>query len=356
LLKVLRIDRKLEILDKPSLLPTDFVPLNNDDTLILCAGFEDRAIKAFELALESGKTGFKLLIIEYLPLVRENKIDEIINKCEKYSIPYKRLVYDRQNPSGIGNKLLGILKPDGSRIFVDISGMSRLLIVQILSVLGQFPFDFSKISLLYTIALEYPPNEDEVNDAIIRMEEDSFYSAMFLSSGIFELTVVPELSSVSLEGQSIRMVAFPSFNPNQLAALRTEVQASFFTLVHGIPPLEKNAWRPRKIKAINRTEEITNREDIEASTLEYEETLTALLDIYNNYGHMERIIIAPTGSKMQTVAVGIFKAFMDDIQIVYPTPRLFQEPKEYTKGSKQLYLLRLDAFSEIRQQQTKALD
>jgi len=350
LLKVLRIDRKLEKLDKPSLQPIGSVPVNNGDTLILCAGFEDRAIKALDSAIESGKIGFSLVIIEYLPEVHENKIDEIINKCEKYRISFSRLIYDRQNPSGIGNELLSILKPGSGRIFVDISGMSRLLIVQILSVLGQSPFYFSKISLLYTIALEYPPNENEVNDAIKKMEKDSFYSAMFLSSGIFELTVVPELSSVSLEGQSIRVVAFPSFNPNQLAALRTEVQASFFTLIHGIPPLEENLWRPYKIKAINRTEEITNRDDIEVSTLEYQETLTALLDIYDKYGVMERIIIAPTGSKMQTVAVGIFRAFMDDIQVVYPTPRLFQEPKEYTKGTRQLYLIHLDSFSEIRQQ------
>jgi hypothetical protein len=350
LLKVLRIDRKLEQLDKPSLLPTDSVSFNKDDTLILCAGFEDRAMQAFESAVESGNTRFTLVIIEYLPHVRENKIDEIISKCKKYSIPYKRLVYDRQNPSGIGNDLLSILAPDNGRFFVDISGMSRLLIVQMLSVLGQSPFNFANISLLYTIALEYPPSENEVNDAIIRMEEDSFYSAMFLSSGIFELTVVPELSSVSLEGQSIRLVAFPSFNPNQLAALRTEVQASFFTLIHGTPPLKDNVWRPQKIRALNRTEEITNREDVEVSTLEYQETLTALLDIYDKYSEMERIIIAPTGSKMQTVAVGIFKAIMDDIQIVYPTPRLFPEPKEYTKGSRQLYLLHLDSFSDIRKQ------
>lgn len=332
------------------MLPTDTVSFKSDDTLILCAGFEDRTIKAFDLSIQSGRIGFSIVIIEYLPEVHENKIDEIINKCKKSGISFKRLIYDRQNPSGFGNKLLGILKPDNGRIFVDISGMSRLLIVQILNVLGQPPFNFSKISILYTVALEYPPTENEVNDAIAKKEEDSFYSAMFLSSGIFPLTVVPELSSVSLEGQPIRVVAFPSFNPNQLAALRTEVQASFFTLIHGIPPLKENAWRPQKIKALNRTEEITNREDIEISTLEYQETLTVLLDIYDKYGVMERIIIAPTGSKMQAVAIGIFRAFMDDIQIVYPTPRLFTEPKEYTKGSRQLYILHLDAFSEIRQQ------
>lgn len=350
MLKVLRIDRKLEKLDKPSMLPTDTGPVNKDDTLIVCAGFEDRAIKALNLVIESGQIGFSLVIIEYLPEVRENKIDEIMNKCKECGISFNRLRYDRANPSGFGDKLLSILDPDSGRIFVDISGMSRLLIVQVLSTLGKSPFNFSKVSLLFTVALEYPPSEKEVNEAIIKMEENSFYSVMFLSSGIFELTVVPELSSVSLEGQSIRVVAFPSFNPNQLAALRSEVQASFFTLIDGTPPLKENAWRPQKIKALNRTEEIINREDIEASTFDYQETLTALLDIYDKYGEMERIIIAPTGSKMQSVAVGIFRAFMDDIQIVYPTPRLFPGPNEYTKGSKQLYLLHLDSFSGIKQQ------
>ena len=62
---------------------------------------------------------------------------------------------------------------------------------------------------------------------------------------------------------------------------------------------------------------------------------------------MERIVVAPTGSKMQTVAVGIFRAFLDDIQIVYPTPHLFPKPDKYTTGSRKMYRLDLDSFSEI---------
>jgi hypothetical protein len=198
------------------------------------------------------------------------------------------------------------------------------------------------------MAQEYPPNEKEVDAEISKMEEDSLHSAMFLSSGVFELAVVPELSSVSSEGQPIRVVAFPSFNPNQLAALRSEIQASSFTLIHGIPPLDENAWRPDKINILNRIEDISNRDDLEVSTLEYNETLESLLNIYDECGVLERIIVAPTGSKMQAVAVGIFRAFMEDIQIVYPTPRIFPKPKKYTKGVRQLYQLQLDLFSDIR--------
>jgi len=346
--RVLRIDRKLYNLEKPLLVPSDTVPLNSGDTLILCGGFEDRSVTALNNAIKSGNNEFSIVLIEYLPYVAENKIDEIIRKCEERQISIYHVLYDRENPAGIGNKFLDILKPGANRIFVDVSGMSKLLIVQILNILGNPPFNFSKSTILYTIAQEYPPSKKEVEDAINRMEDDSLDSAMFLSSGVFELTIAPELSSVSSEGQPIRVVAFPSFNHHQLTALRSEVQASSFTLIHGIPPLKENEWRPEKIKILNRIKDISSRDDVEVSTLEYNETLESLLDIYNEYGVLERIVVAPTGSKMQTVAVGILRAFMEDIQIVYPTPRIFPKPKEYTKGVRQLYQLQLDSFSDIR--------
>ena len=346
--KVLRIDRKLYHLEKPPLMPSDTVGLNKGDILILCAGFEDRSIAVLNNAINSGKSGFSIVLVEYLPNVPENKTNEIMKKCSEYGISVVHLLYDRENPPSIGDALLNILHAVECRIFVDISGMSRLLIVQILNVLGNPPFNFSRSTILYSMAQQYPPNEKEVDAEISKMEEDSLHSAMFLSSGVFELAVVPELSSVSSEGQPIRVVAFPSFNPNQLAALRSEIQASSFTLIHGIPPLDENAWRPDKIKILNRIGDISSRDDRDVSTLKYNETLELLLNIYDECGVLERIIVAPTGSKMQTVAVGIFRAFMEDIQIVYPTPRSFPKPKKYTKGVRQLYQLHLDSFSDIR--------
>lgn len=346
--KVTRIDKKLSALDKPSLLPTDVVGLGYDDVLIFCAGFEDRAISALNFAIASGAKGFSLLVIEYLPVVVENKTEQIRNRCNTEKIPVQYLQYDRQNPAGIEKELLYLLETMKGRIFIDISGMSRLLIVQVLTALGRRPIGFSKTTVLYTMAQHYPPPEQEVENAIAKMEEDPLYSAMFLSSGVFEVSIVPELSSVALQGQPIRLVAFPSFNPNQLAALRAEIQPSTYTLIHGIPPLEENKWRPNKIRILNRTEEILPREDHEVSTLEYAETLKLLLDIYENYGVMEKIVVAPTGSKMQTVAVGILRAFMEDIQVVYPTPSIFPKPKEYTTGARKLYHLSLDSFADIK--------
>jgi len=47
---------------------------------------------------------------------------------------------------------------------------------------------------------------------------------------------------------------------------------------------------------------------------------------------------------MQSIAVGLFRAFVNDVQIVYPTPRDFCSPSNYTKGIGQLYVLPLKSF------------
>ena len=57
------------------------------------------------------------------------------------------------------------------------------------------------------------------------------------------LSAAQELSSVAMQGQPIRVVTFPSWNTTQLAAVCSEMQASHFTIVHGIPPDPQNAWR-----------------------------------------------------------------------------------------------------------------
>ena len=82
----------------------------------------------------------------------------------------------------------------------------------------------------------------------------------------------------------------------------------------------------------------------ETSTLDYRETLDTLLRIYAAHGPTERILIAPTGSKMQAVAVGVFRSFIRDAQIVYPTPHEFTSPSAYTFGVKHVYHLVLDPF------------
>jgi hypothetical protein len=140
---------------------------------------------------------------------------------------------------------------------------------------------------------------------------------------------------------------FPSFNPDQLTALRAELQPSRLAFIHGVPPSPQNDWRLEAIARLNSLASFAGQDDRDTSTLDYRETLGYLVELYQKYGMRERLLISPTGSKMQAVAVGLARAFIEDIQIVYPTPRQFHSPKCYTTGAGQMYLLSLEPFSRV---------
>ena len=345
MLRVQRVDEQLAALQKPVLEPMDWLRLGSDDCLVVCAGFEDRAVAFLRSAAARKSECARVLVVTYLPSVIENRVAEVENLCGAARFPMEAVDYDRENPSGFGDVVCDKLGSVPGRVYIDVSGMSRLLIVQILVSLAKRPSGLSRCSVLYAEASEYPPAEDQVTDEISKSDLDPLYLIMLLSSGVFEVTVLPELASASLDGQQIRLVAFPSFNTDQFTALRTELQPSRYSIIHGVPPAPENKWRTQAIAKLNHVENLQGAENFHVSTLDYREILNCLLEIYRKHSSFERILIAPTGSKMQAVAVGIFRSFVKDVQIVYPTPRTFTSPERYTQGVKCLYHLPLDSFS-----------
>ena len=316
--------------------------LGPGDVLILCAGFEDRATKVLEELAHKGCSGFSVLCVHYKPDVAENKLDDVVALCKEASAPCALVEYDRENPAGAARKILREVD-EGAGLFVDVSGMSRLLIVQLVAEIIRCR-RADRASILYVEAMDYPPSCEEVDTQLAEMEQgDPNAVAMFLSAGVFRLAVVPELSSVSMQGQPIRMVVFPSWNTMQMAAIRSEVQASFYTVVHGLPPFGANQWRPEAIKKLNRSDSLPQLEEVTASTFDYRETLRLMMELYSAHAQSEKIVIAPTGSKMQTLALGLLCGWFKDLQIVYPTPKTFAAA-EYTRSARSIHMLRLATF------------
>jgi len=342
--RVARIDDQLKGLPKPSALPVTDLRMGEGDYLVLCGGFEDRAVEALNRLVQSGSTDFNLIVVRYLPFQEANQFEKILALCMSANVRVTEFTYDRQNPAGGGEALLGECKEMSGRLFIDVSAMSRLLIVQLIVAFYSMTGSMRGLSILYCEAMEYPPHEDEVKTAVRQQEGDPLYLGLLISSGVFDLAVVPELSSVALAGQPIMIVAFPSFNIDQLAAVLGELQPYNTILIHGIPLRTENRWRTAAIRELNHTDALPQRKDVEASTLDYREVLDILLDEYSVHGAMERLVISATGSKMQTVAVGIFRAFMSDVQIVYPTSFRYPRPHEYTIGVQEVYQLDLDSF------------
>jgi hypothetical protein len=317
--------------------------LTATDTLVTCAGFEDRSLAYLSGSVNAGSRGFRIVGVDYRPEVLENRVDELHQLAKLAGADLTVITYDRQE----GESAAEIFKyaRKGERILLDISGMSRLLIVQLIAAAVRENL-VRRMDVIYTEADTYPPTQEEVE---VRLDDEKDYLSVlnFISSGVLGITIVPELSTIAMQGQPIRLIAFPSFNPTQLAAVCAEIQASSFSIVNGAPPSDQNSWRRDAIRRLNNIDSIREKEEFNASTLDYRDTLKLLLDLYRDHGALEKLVISPTGSKMQSVAVGIACGFLRDIQVVYPTPRSFPSPANYTKGSRATYRLCLEPFSVL---------
>ena len=152
----------------------------------------------------------------------------------------------------------------------------------------------------------------------------------------------------ALEAAGAGLLFLPAYSPdlNPIEHAWSKVKACFLSFIEGLPPAFDNSWRREAVAKVNCLDEIQNADRHQTSTLYYEETLTCLLEIYAKHNIHERLLISPTGSKMQAVAVGIFRSLVEDVQIVYPTPRDFLNPEAYTQGIGKMHLLSLEPFSK----------
>ena len=328
-----RIDERLAGISWPKLKKVNVPVLGNNDCFLVCAGFEDRSIDPLHRICCAASNQFTVGLIRYLPDLAQNRTSELRETAYKADLNIVEFVYDRANPAGTGEEIRDF-SLNFDHVYIDISGMSRLLIVQLIVALLQKRT--RSTSVIYCEANEYPPSVEEYKRDTQTRQDLS--TSSFLSSGVIEIAVTPELSSVSMLGQSIRLVSFPSFDPTQLSNLIQELQPTYAEFLHGTPPYRKYQWRTQAIRDLNgRTlEQLQGKKEHYVSTLDYRETLKLLLDIYSQRSMFSRIVIAPTGSKMQSVAVGIFRAALSDVQIVYPTPQTFVAPERYTIGVRQL--------------------
>ena len=244
------------------------------------------------------------------------------------------LTYDRREPAD-GWWVIRDFVRNFERVSIDISGMSRLLIVQM--IVGLMQMADQGIRLFYSEALEYLPTDEEFRTR--QTESPAEQAQSYLSSGIFEIAATPELSAVAMLGAPVRLIAFPSFDPAQLLHVLQEVQPTYTDVIHGVPPLSENRWRTDAIETLNRgvLSEMAEMRGYRVSTMDYGRTLRILAEVYSERSVFDRIVVAPTGSKLQAVAVGVFRAALDDIQIVYPIPQEFASASNYTRGVRDVY-------------------
>ena len=292
---------------------------------IAAYGFEKRCLGWCRCQSSREKPLSEALVFKYVHPKGPNKIEPLRNLLAGLGVKKPSdIPFDYDTPQEIEDRLersLGNVNAD--EIVLDISGMTKILILLTLCKLQHFP---GALRVIYSEAEDYCPSRKQYNAVKGKMAA----TAKFPSRGCEDLIRLRCLSSIRMQGQPVTLVAFTSFNEKLVSHMLGHMSPHRLLLINGRPPREDYKWREEATQYIHQKYllEYPNDNPLDGtgllkrvtSTLDYRETVGALNHIYSTHGIHERIVCAATGSKMQTVGLFLAKMLHSDISVEYPTP------------------------------------
>jgi hypothetical protein len=338
----------------PPLKPCDSLTLVHGDVVIHAPGFEERTMAIVDSAMSMA--GGRAVLLDYLPFNPKNRLLDVRAALLAIGVEVGDddiLKYNRFDPGDFETRLQERLLSHGARrVVVDISSMSKLAIMLVLHVCRTLDLE---VRILYAEAQSYAPSKEEFDNA--REKREIHRPTLQVFTGIYGVVRVDSLASVAMQGQPTAALVFMSFNDALTQVLLNTVYPSRLFLINGCPP--EHQWREAATAWIHdqvrREWEEDNPVDPGlgkdmplpkrvASTLDYRETVSLLLQLYWDLSAKHRILLAPAGSKMQAVGCYLVKALHPDIHVEYPSPEGFSQ--EYSSGIGARWLLDLGCFSE----------
>jgi hypothetical protein len=293
--------------------------------------------------------------MDYRPYTGSNRLLDVRNGLEAAKVQVGNddvLEYDRFNPGNFQDRLAARFTHFGTRrAVIDVSTMSKLAIMLVLQVCERLDLD---VHLLYSEAKTYSPSKREFEEA--KADKKIHRPTLHVFNGIHGVVRVDSLASVAMQGQPTAAIVFMSFNDALTQLLLNTVYPGRLLLINGRPPV--HSWREaatawvhdhvrKEWEKDNPVKPSNNSSDVPmplrvASTLDYRESVSLLLSLYWQLSANHRVLLAPSGSKMQTVACFLVKALHPDIHIEYPSPEGFA--REYSSGIGARWSLKLGSF------------
>lgn len=340
----------------PPLQSCDSLTLVSGDVVIHAPGFEDRTMAIADSVMSTA--GARAILLDYLPFNPKNRLRDVRDALSAAGVQIEDediLKYDRFEPGDFEARLRERLKlPGVRRVIVDISSMSKLTIMLVLNVCQSVTLDL-EVRVLYTEAQSYAPSKEEFDNA--REKKEIHRPTLQVFTGVHGVVRVDSLASVAMQGQPTAALVFMSFNDALTQVLLNTVYPSRLFLINGRPPLhrwreEATAWIHDQVRREWEEDNPVNPDsghDVPlpkrvASTLDYRQTVSLLLQLYWILSAKHRILLAPAGSKMQAVGCYLVKALHPDIHIEYPSPEGFAP--EYSSGIGARWLVDLGHFSK----------
>lgn len=339
----------------PRLEHREILMLGIGDVLIHSPGFEDRTMAFAEAILFSANA--KAILLDYRPFNPKNRLADVRQTLLSRGIDVRDediIEYNRFEPGNFEDRLKNRLRSLlAKRAYIDISTMSKLQIMLVLNVCNMLDL---RIGIIYSEAESYRPTQDEFEKS--KLLDKVHQPSLQIFTGVHGVVRVNSLASVAMQGQPTAAIVFMSFNDILTQVLLNAVYPGRLLLINGKPPIhewreEATAW----IHARVRCEWADDNPVFVAkagcvplpkrvvSTLYYDETVLLLLQLYWELSVDHRILIAPSGSKLQTVGCFLVKALHPDIHIEYPSPEGFFP--SYSTGIGPWWFIDLGRLSEL---------
>jgi len=291
-------------------------------TFLGATGFEDRALSTLEWLAQQSKKLNRAFLISYNPASGPNRVAEMARMAravtqstiDPYSFEFKRF----SSSSYLALETLWRkVEKSGGDVIVDISGMSKFLILGILWAARRTP---RRVIITYFRPAVYHPTETEFKAS--SESPSGQFEPFILRGGAPYVLTSPWLSSARSTEQPVFLIAFPNFDSELITEAIDELTPESILLLG--PGTDSEPWWRDAIKEVNRnvyqSSSFLNKEFDATMIHDYRPTVYRLLDAYEAKGLTHRVVIAPTGSKMQAVGTFLFKVIRADAEIIYPAP------------------------------------
>lgn len=332
----------------PKLTPVRELVLHNREMFVAAGGFEERALALPGILQSCEASDSSALVLDYLPQYNQNSLQEICSVLNEKGCHVICKKYDLHAPFDFDIKLRNtLIELNTEAVCLDISGMSRLAIMIVLDVARELNLP---LRIVYAEACRYAPSKEEFEAA--KRTEQQHLPTSFIQTGVYDVLHVSRLTSIRMQNHATLLIAFDSFNESLCQALVNVINPSRFILINGRPPRQELRWREQATAYVHKflrrewSIEDDNNPIKTTSTLHYEETYDLLVNLYWRFSGSHRIILSPTGSKMQTIGSYLLRSVHNDVHIEYPTAQGFFTDK-YSTGVRDTWQLDLGRMGDF---------
>lgn len=282
-------------------------------------GFEPRSKATLSKLREFGVVVDAAILVRYNPPSGPNLEDTIMNLARTICRTEPKVVdFDRFSASSYLALEAGwnAVEDSGSDILIDLSGMSKFLI---LSMLWAARNTQRRVLLAYFEPSVYHPTEAEYENMVI---SKGSIGPFVIKGGVSNILTSPWLSSVRFDERPVLFVGFPGFDAEILTDPIEEFAPESLFLIE--PGADSEKWTRHAIRKLNsevyNSSSFIRREIGQTQIHDYLDTFITLEGLYRSRCLTHRIVVSPTGSKLQTVGSFFFKIVHPDVELVYPTP------------------------------------